>query len=97
MANLAVQIPKGVVGVLANIVPGYFAMTYPNLRFHICKKRETTIIRVSIVTPNFTCPYSTLVSDTAAVGFAFAGSTALLLAPRVPGLLGAVRRVRNLP
>lgn len=33
--NLAVQIPKGFVGVVANVVPGYFAMRYPGLRFHI--------------------------------------------------------------
>jgi hypothetical protein len=61
--NLCVQIPKGFVGVLANVVPGYFAMRYAGLRFHIY---------------------------TAAVTLAFAGSVALLLAPRVPGLLGAL-------
>lgn len=45
------------------VVPGYFAMRYAGLRFHIY---------------------------TVAVFLAFAGSLALLLAPRVPGLLGAL-------
>ena len=54
---------SGFVGVIANVIPGYFAMRYPGLRLHIY---------------------------TGAVFLAFAGSLALLLAPRVPGLLGAL-------
>lgn len=62
-ASNALSPAQGFVGVLANLIPGYYAMKYPGLRFHIY---------------------------TVAVTMAFAGSIALLLAPRVPGLLGAL-------
>jgi len=63
LENLAVQIPKGVVGVAAGLACGWFNRKYAGWRFY---------------------------SYSICIGVALCGSIALLLAPKVPGLLGAL-------